>query len=97
MLPHAERRDSKLLRKSEYPPHRLVKAKGDLETEFRSGLRPNRRKKNRRKWCRGEIGIPHVGKWEFKFRMTFSEWHCLVCQNCGRVMDMETRAKTRES
>ncbi len=93
-LGHAQRRDSKLLIKSEYPPHRLIKARGELDAEIGGSLLPNRRKKNRRRWCKGRAGVEHKGLEKLWFAMMSHDWYRFICKNCGRVMDMYTKKRS---
>jgi hypothetical protein len=58
---------------------------------------PHRASKNKKKWCKGKVGIPHqpvcrkfveVKKTEFRSTLSISDtWRILVCSECGKDLD----------
>ena len=64
--------------------------------------RPIPSKKNKKKWCRGKVNVPHKPKpMEATFwwsSLQLPQWWDLVCTNCGKRLDSyyPMRWKTKE-
>lgn len=43
-------------------------------------------RKNKRKWCRGKIGVEHQPKWVYRTHYVFTTIE-YTCQVCGKVLD----------
>ena len=58
--------------------------------ELSSGAR---RKKDKKRWCKGKIGVEHLGVCtihkllEVSEKNIFSDWRELVCTRCGKILD----------
>jgi len=77
---------------------KVPKAK-DLDSPAEAKPTP-RRKKNRRKWCRGKVGVDHTLKWlsdpdHFSLSMNRKirredDYQIHICQTCGKKLGYRT-------
>lgn len=79
------------------------KAGGILRRDFKQDksfdgpISGPKRKKNKRKWCRGQEGREHILTWKeskhsMNMRQRFGVMHAtmeIVCERCGRVVDTD--------
>ncbi len=59
-----------------------------MNVEFEEDIEPKHRsKKNTRKWCKGKVGVEHVGKWTKTVKWTVNNYYQKRCIHCNKVLE----------
>lgn len=61
------------------------------ETTMNDEVMPHRSRKNRRKWCKGRKGVPHIWRHHRYVVGKYLNWdiHTDACVVCGKQMDYD--------